>query len=155
MLIGGGMAAAWGVQTEVRTYRGSRAKASDAFRLDAVQLSGWGYRVAGQSWMEGGRTDAAKIFVAGGVVCMLLALMQIGWLLIGILCLVIGLASGKGPGTLVVTYERQLAAPSAGTVPAAAPDPMAAMDSLKAMRDAGHLSDGEYAAKKAEILARM
>lgn len=67
----------------------------------------------------------------------------------------------KGDGKAIVDLVRNrtstggaVAAPAAGA-PASTTDPMVQLKQLGELRDAGILSDEEFAAKKAEILARL
>ena len=51
--------------------------------------------------------------------------------------------------------QNQSAAPVVAAAPAAEPDAMEQITKLAGMRDAGILTDEEFNAKKAELLARM
>lgn len=143
----------------VRTYRAS----SQSWAAKQMSLDGRppGYVIAAQSWAPGGRTPAASFFVALGVLCLVGGLVFVPLWAVAVVCLVIGLVSGKGRGELTVTWTTAAPAqpsavpPAPAIAPPAAPDPGEQLRSLRGLLDDGVISQSEYEAKKAELLARM
>jgi len=125
--------------TFMRTYRGSLANASRAFQNDATALAPQGYVPVSQVYAPGSWGCGAFL------IALVLFLVLIG-ILIFIYMLIV-----KPEGSLVVTYEYR------STQPASPPptDPAAALGRLTDLRDRGVITAEEYAAKRAEILARI
>jgi hypothetical protein len=143
-----------GPPTVVRVYHGSQqADAVAAFRRDAENLSLEGYHPVSQSWAAGQWGCGAF------VIAIVLMIVLVGFLIFLYLLIV------KPEGTLTVTYARaatliESQAPPVSTPAQAEPQvasaPLAArLAELSAAHDAGHLTDEEYAAKRAEILERF
>jgi hypothetical protein len=102
------LAASAGPPIAVHTYRGrTQQEATVAFKEQAARLAARGYVPVSQSWAPGGRTAAASFFVVLGVLFLVLGLVLLPLWLFAIVFLIIGLVSGKGPGSLTVTYERR------------------------------------------------
>lgn len=93
------------VPTISRTYRGKQG--TKDFQEDATRLAGYGYTIASQVQIQGGRTAAASLFIVLGVVFLGVGLLFLPSLLIGAVCLVIGLVSGKGPSELAVVWTNR------------------------------------------------
>jgi hypothetical protein len=85
-----------------RTYKASsQAKAAQKMTADGAPP---GHVMGGQSWSPGGRTCSAQGFVILGVLLLLVGLLLPPLWLLAIICLVIGLVSGRGDGELTVTW---------------------------------------------------
>ncbi len=130
------------------------------FQLDAANLARNGYVVASQVQTSGGRTPAASLFIVLGVSCLVLGFFFLPLWAIAIVCLVIGLVSGKSPGELAVVWKyagrAEVAAPEAPiaqTPPAS--DPLATLSALAGLRDQGAITAEEFDAKKADLLGRL
>lgn len=126
-------------RTLTRRYRGSPQEAAEAFQRDAAILERQGYMPVSQIYTPGTYGCAAFLLA------LILFLVLIG-ILIFIYMLIV-----KPPGTLLVTYELRERAP----VPPPVDEPAAALSRLATMRNSGLITDEEYAAKRAEILARL
>ena len=142
-----------------RTYKG-RSQAAAAGKMQD-DLNRPGYQVVGQSWASGGRSCAAQGFVVVGIAFLLMGLLFPPLWAIAVVCLVIGLVSGR-TGELTVTWApipqapRPVAPqPAPVPAPAAAPDHVANLTTLKSMLDQGLITPEEYEAKKADLLSRM
>lgn len=85
-----------------RTYRGKQGMKD--FQEDATRLAGYGYTIASQVQTPGGRTAAASLFIVLGVLFLVAGLVVLPSLLVGAVCLVIGLVSGKGASELAVVW---------------------------------------------------
>jgi hypothetical protein len=85
-----------------RTYRGKQGMKD--FHEDSTRLAGYGYTIASQVETQGGRTAAATLFIVLGVVFLVAGLVFLPSLLAAVVCLVIGLASGKAPAELAVVW---------------------------------------------------
>lgn len=120
-----------------------------------------GYVISGQSWAPGGRTPAASFFILLGVVCLVGGLLFFPLWAVAVVCLVIGLVSGKGRGELTVTWtvaapvQPPPVPPTSAFAPPIAADPGEQLRSLQRLHDDGLISQAEFDAKKAEVLARM
>jgi putative oligomerization/nucleic acid binding protein len=139
-------------------YRGK--KGMQQFQLDAARHASDGYVIASQVQTPGGRTCAASGFVVVGVLFLLLGLLFPPLWAFALVCLVIGLVSGRSPSELAVVWRHDApAAPAPAQAPVvsspAPSNPLEAMDALAAMRDRGMITAEEYEAKKAELLGRM
>ena len=143
-----------------RTYKAStQAKAAQKMQADGTPP---GHVMGGQSWAPGGRSCAASGFVGLGVLLLIVGLVFPHLWAVALICLVIGLVSRGTDGELTVTW---IPAPSTSSTPvpvaASAPvvqptyDAAGALKALADMRDAGHITQEEYDAKKAELLAKM
>jgi hypothetical protein len=111
----------------VWSYPGrTQADAAALFATHAVEMAQRGYRPVAQSWADG-RPGAARV-------------------------LAIGLVAGslRPNGYLTVTYS--LDQPGSDTQ---REDPIELIRRLGGLRDGGHLTDQEYAQKKAELLERL
>jgi uncharacterized membrane protein len=137
----------------VRVYRGKQqADAVAAFREDAERLALRGYQPTSQSWAPG-QWGAGAFLIA-----VLLMIVLIGFLIFLYLLIV------KPEGTLTVTYARATTQAESQVPSGSEPAPeqpignaplAARLAELNAARDAGHLTDEEYAAKRAEIIQRF
>ena len=143
----------------VRTYKGqSQSWAAKQLSLDGTPP---GYVISAHSWAPGGRTPAASFFVLLGVLCLVGGFLFFPLWAVAVVCLVIGLVSGKGRGELTVTWtlaapvQPPAVAPAPPIAPPTAPDPGEQLRSLQRLHDDGLLSQAEFDAKKAEVLARM
>lgn len=123
---------AWALPTVTRTYEGSDA-GRRSLQTETQVLGLHGYTPASQS-EDGGHIHAGRLLMTGGLSV---------------------LAGGRGTrskGSITVTFHKAQAAPP---VPPAAADPMEQLRRLGELRDAGVLTEPEFAAKKAELLARL
>jgi hypothetical protein len=139
-----------------RTYKAStQAKAAQKMAAEGAPP---GHILGGQSWAQGGRSCAAQGFVVAGVLLLVIGLVFPPLWALAVICLVIGLVSGRADGELTVTWL-PAPEPTPGTEPPTTPstaqDPAAALTSLRAMLDAGLITQEEFEAKKAELLAKM
>lgn len=80
-------------QSLVRVYKGSQKEATELFQKDAAYLSGEGYAVTSQNWIEGSRGCGSFVLAA------FLVLLVIGLIILVYYWMV------KPDGTLTVTYE--------------------------------------------------
>lgn len=125
-----GLIAAGQGPVAIFSYPGrTQVEAGQMFQQHAATLASQGYRPVSQSWAEGrpgvGRVVALGVFAS----------------------------SIRPKGYLTVTYERQSQSDSAGeSTPV---DPLDQLKRLGELRDAGVLTESEFQAKKAEILARL
>lgn len=127
---------------QVRTYKAKTQKlAADAFTLDSGYMAARGYYPTSQSWAPGSWGAGAFI------IALLLAIFIIG-ILIFIYLLIV-----KPDGTLTVTYQLQRQAVPEPTK--LAPNPMSVLDALVTMKEAGHITDEDFEAKKVELLGRI
>ena len=142
----GGAPATMAAQSpKTRRYRGSLAKATAAFQHDAANMAKSGWYPTSQAYAPG--SWGCGYFL----IALLLCLVLVG-ILIFIYMLIV-----KPDGELVVTYEYRppIAAPVDG-VPVAPPiDPASDLTRLIDLRDRGLIAPEEYAAKRAEIVARL
>ena len=126
--------------TFVRTYRGSRqANAIQVFNAEAETFAKEGYTPTAQSWAPGQWSGGD--FLGALLLCLLL---------VGIL-IFIYMIIVKPAGTLTVTYAR--AQPSAQ--PDARTGALQDLAQLGALRDSGVITQEEFDAKKAALLARI
>lgn len=93
----------------VKTYQArTMPEATALLQGDATAAWADGYSIGSQVWADGGRTSAAAACLFLGVT--VLAAGVLLWLplcLAGLFLLVAGALSGKGPGTLSVTFARR------------------------------------------------
>jgi hypothetical protein len=125
----------WTLPIVVRTYESNR-KGEAAFADEAAILARHRYQPSMQS-AEGSHLHAGRLLLTGG------------------LSVFAGRSGIRSKGKLTVTFQRM--ADQAGA-PRSAPeerDPISQIRKLAELRDAGILTDDEFAAKKADILSRM
>jgi Short C-terminal domain len=126
-----GLTMNWTQPSLMRTYE-STESGRVLFAAEAELLGMHEYVPSGQS-EDGGHVHAGRLLVTGG------------------LSVLAGRSGIRSTGSITATYLRK-AAPSMGT---SAVDPMEQLRQLRALRDAGVLTEEEFAAKKAEILSRV
>lgn len=139
---------------QVQTYKAKNQSAAAAqFALESSKMAAQGYHPTNQSWAA---PSYARLIITP------LVLIFVGLLLVGFYGLIGGLVLGiiyvllvRPVGSLMVTYERRA---ETAPAPVAAPlprDHMGDLDRLGDLRDRGLITPEDYAAKKAEILARI
>ncbi len=142
----GGTSAAPTQGATTRRYRGSLANATAAFQRDAANMAKNGWHPTSQTYAPGSWSCAAFL------VALILCLVLVG-ILIFIYMLIV-----KPDGELVVTYEYRPPAAAPVTQQATvqlAPDPASDLARLTDLRDRGLITPEEYAAKRADIVARL
>jgi hypothetical protein len=141
-----------------RTYKAkTQAKAAQKMQAEGGPS---GHILAGQSWAPGGRSCAAQGFVVLGILFLIAGIFAFPLLILAAICLVIGLVSGRANGELTVTWVPEPIPPQVQSAPAAQPPPAptsieARLAAVERLRESGMLTDEEYAAKRAAILAEV
>lgn len=136
-----------------RTYKAStQAKAAQKMAAEGAPP---GHVMGGQSWAAGGRSCAAQGFVVLGVLLLVAGLVLPPLLIVAVIFLVIGIASGRGKGELTVTWVPESisgSSPPPVTTLAAKRTVEGRLAELERLHASGTLTDDEYAAKRAAIL---
>ncbi len=86
-----------------RTYQGRHA--TTEYSEDAAVMARNGYSLVSQVRAPERRTAASSIFILLGVVCLVAGLLFFPLWGVAVVCLVIGLVSGKGGGELTVIWR--------------------------------------------------
>jgi hypothetical protein len=143
-------------QTISREYKGRGGMAD--FKRDAETMARDNYALVSQVQTPGGRSCAATGFILLGIVLLLVGLLAPPLWILSVICLIIGLASGRSGGQLTVVWRAEQA-PNPGTPLPAPSGPetnlLATLDQLASLRDRGAITLEEYEAKKAELLGRL
>ena len=125
----------WTVPVVVRAYE-SNLSGEAAFASEAAILARHSYDPSMQS-AEGSHLHAGRLLLTGG------------------LSVLAGRRGIRSKGKLTVTFQRRVEEMTTPTPAAARGDPIEQIRKLAELRDAGILTDDEFAAKKAELLSRM
>ena len=145
-------------RTLLRTYAGARrADAAAVLDEEAAIFSRAGYEQSSQSWTPRTGGDAIGISVYFQVLAAFFTVLGFAFWPLWVaapLCLAAGLVAGSGSGELSATWTRtpgSFAPPPGG----AAPGPAERLRSLKALLDDDLISQADYEAKKAAIVAGL
>ena len=145
-------------RTLLRTSVGARrADAAAVFNDEAAIFGRAGYEPNSQTWTPRTDSNAGGISVFFYVLAAFFTLFGFGfWPLwvVAVLCLAAGFIAGSGSGELSATWTR---APGSFAPPVGGPRPGAAerLRSLKALLDDDLISQADYEAKKAAIVAEL
>ncbi len=131
-----------------RTYEGTANTIRQLREVDAEALAARGYYPTSEAWIAQRR----------GWATWLVAVLLI-FVLVGLPLVIYYFANPTG--VLTVTYTRRVATPAAAAArqptPAAASadDVQSSLKALAQLKEAGVITDGEYAAKRRDVLDRL